>query len=150
MARLLAFRIGIMTLDCFMYGPLIIYRFELSFFVALPSAFQFADDSATTSGPPTLDFTVFLAPVAAVLIAFGAAIAFVAFLGAFGACCDSKCLLGTVSIGLLITQHVISNATQLSISRFSISGAHVHCVGSTDAPSHATKGLKKIALKECH
>jgi len=30
----------------------------------------------------------------------------------------------------------------VEISRFSVSGAHAHWVGSTDTPSHATKKLK--------
>jgi len=40
----------------------------------------------------------------------------------------------------VVRVHVAS--TILCISRFSISGAHVHWVGSTDTPSHATKELK--------
>jgi len=36
----------------------------------------------------------------------------------------------------------MANSSDRYISRFSISGAHVHWVGSTDTSSHATKELK--------
>ena len=44
----------------------------------------------------------------------------------------------------LINKHVLKTALDyaLCISRFSISGAHAHWVGSLDTPSHATKGKK--------
>ena len=48
----------------------------------------------------------------------------------------------TLTESKIDTLMVVDSCAQIPISRFSISGAHTHWVGSTDTPSHATKELK--------
>jgi tetraspanin-18 len=69
--------------------------------------------TAQTNGGSThqLDFSAFLKPIATTLIVIGTVTAVVSFAGAFGACCNSRCLLAvylTFMIVLLLTQFVIA------------------------------------------
>lgn len=77
----------------------------LTSLISLPSFFQNTESTtnATNSSPSALlNFDVILEPVAIVLIVLGCVVACLAFLGAFGACCNSKCLLGTYVVFLCI------------------------------------------------